>query len=83
MFDDTEFDKHHRRRIELVRRQCSGNSHGVIVGIGLLTHVCVNPETDQFWRIDYRFFAPDNDGKTKLEHVADPLKQMMRHYRSV
>ena len=76
LFDDTVLDKHHRRRIELVRRQYSGNAHGVIAGIGLVTCVYVNPETDQFWLIDYRLFAPDGDGKTKLEHVADMLAQL-------
>ena len=41
--------------------------------IGLVNCVYVNPETDQFWLIDYRLFAPDADGKTKPEHVADLL----------
>ena len=52
LFDDTVLDKHHSRRIELVRRQYSGNAHGVIAGIGLVTCVYVNPDTDQFWLID-------------------------------
>ena len=76
LFDDTVLDKHHSRRIELVRRQYSGNAHGVIAGIGLVNCVYVNPETDQFWLIDYRLFAPDVDGKTKLDHVADMLAQL-------
>ena len=49
--------KHHRRSIELVRRQYSGNAHGVIAGIGLVNYVYVNPDTDQFWLIDYRLRA--------------------------
>ena len=65
LFDDTVLDKHHSRRIELVRRQCSGNAHGVIAGIDLVNCVYVNPETNQFWLIDYRLFAPEADGKTK------------------
>ena len=76
LFDDTVLDKHHSRHIELVRRQYSGNAHGVIAGIGLVTCVYVNPETDQFWLLDYRFFAPEADGKTKLDHVADMLDQL-------
>jgi|GEM_PF-1217896 len=75
LFDDTVLDKHHSRRIELVRRQYSGNAHGVIAGIGLVNCVYVNPDTDQFWLLDYRLFAPDGDGKTKLGHVADMLGQ--------
>jgi hypothetical protein len=77
LFDDLVLDKRHRRRIELVRRQYSGNAHGVIAGIGLVTGVYVNPETDQFWLIDYRLFAPENDGKTKLDHVSDMLDQLL------
>ena len=59
-----------------MRRQYSGNAHGVIAGIGLVTCVYVNPDTDQLWLIDYRLFAPDVDGKTKLDHVAGMLEQL-------
>ena len=38
--------------IELVRHQYSGNALGVIVGIGLVTCVYVNPETDHFWLLE-------------------------------
>ena len=49
LFDDAVLDKHDSRRIEPVRRQYSGN--GVIAGIGLVTCVYVNPDTDQYWLI--------------------------------
>lgn len=45
----------------------------MIKGIGVVTCVYVNPQTDQFWIIDYRIYDPDGDGKTKLEHVQDML----------
>jgi hypothetical protein len=35
--------------------------------------VYVNPESDQFWIIDYRIYSPESDGKTKLDHVQDML----------
>ena len=76
LFDDTVLDNHRSRRIELVRRQYSGNAHGVIAGIGLVNCVYVKPDTHQFWLIDYRLFAPDDDGKTKLDHVAHMLQQL-------
>jgi len=76
LFDDTVLDKHHRRRIELVRRQYSGNAHGVLAGIGLVPCVYVNPETDHFWLVDHRLFAPDTDGQTKLDHVAERPEQV-------
>lgn len=70
-FDDTVLDHNSSFKIELVRRQYSGNAHGLIKGIGVVTWVYINPELDQFWIIDYRIFDPDHDGKPKLEHVRD------------
>lgn len=71
VFDDTVADKNFSQAIELVRRQYSGNAHGVIKGIGIVTCVYVNPELEQFWIIDYRIYDPD--GKTKLDHVQEML----------
>jgi len=73
IFDDTVADKDSSFKIELVRRQYSGNAHGLIKGIGVVTCVYVNPTLDQFWIIDYRIYDPDGDGKTKLDHVHDML----------
>lgn len=73
LFDDTVSDKRFSRQIEIVRRQYSGNAHGIIRGIGIVTCVYVNPETDEFWLIDYRIFDPDGDGKSKLDHVHEML----------
>jgi hypothetical protein len=74
VFDDTVLDKRFSSKIELVRRQYSGNEHRVIRGIGLVSCIYVNPETGQYWVIDYRIYDPDEDGKSKLDHVADMLK---------
>lgn len=79
IFDDTVLDKHHSFNIELVRRQYSGNAHGVIKGIGVVTCVYVNPVIDQFWSIDYRIYDPDGDGKSKLDHMHDMLNQLVYH----
>ena len=57
-----------------MRRQYSGNTHGVIKGIGVVRCVYVNPATAQFWIIDYRIYDPAGDGKTKLDHVAEMLR---------
>ena len=73
VFDDTVIDKNFSHQIELVRSQYSGNAHGVIKGIGVVTCVYVNPQTDQFWIIDYRIYDPEGDGKTKLEHMHEML----------
>jgi len=79
VFDDTVLDKNYSHAIELVRRQYSGNAHQVIKGIGVVTCVYVNPETDQFWLIDYRLYDPDGDGKSKLDHVQDMLTNVVYH----
>lgn len=73
IFDDTVLNKAHSHQIELVRRQYSGNVHGIVKGIGIVNCVYYNPDTDQFWLIDYRIFCPEADGKTKLDHVDDML----------
>ncbi len=79
VFDDTVLDKQHSFAIELVRRQYSGNAHGVIKGIGVVTCVYVDPEFDQFWLIDYRIYDPDGDGKSKLDHVQEMLSHTVYH----
>ena len=73
VFDDTVIDKDFSHHIELVRRQYSGNAHGLIKGIGVVTCVYVNPELNRFWIIDYRIYDPDGDGKTKLDYLQDML----------
>lgn len=77
VFDDTVIDKNFSRKIKLVRSQYSGNAHGIIRGVGVVTCVYVNPQSDQFWIIDYRIYDPDGDGKTKLDHVQDMLRNFV------
>jgi hypothetical protein len=81
IFDDTVLDKNYSHSIELVRRQYSGNAHGVIKGIGVVTCVYVNPDSDQFWLIDYRIYDPEGDGKTKLDHVGEMLQNVVSEKR--
>lgn len=79
VFDDTVLDKNYSSAIELVRRQYSGNAHGVIKGIGVVTCVYINPNLDQFWLIDYRIYDPEGDGKSKLDHVQEMLTNLVYH----
>jgi len=74
LFDDTVLDKSYGPHIEMSRRQWSGNTHSVINGIGLVSCLYVNAATQQVWVIDYRLFAPERDGKSKLDHVQDMLQ---------
>lgn len=77
IFDDTVLDKRYAEDIELTRRQYSGNEHRVLRGIGLVSCVYVNPETGQFWVIDYRIYDPDADGKSKIDHVLEMLQSLI------
>ena len=79
VFDDMVLDKEESHKIELVRQQWSGNAKKVIQGIGVVTCVYVNPDTDQFWIIDYRIFAPDQDHKSKLDHLREMLQNAIQH----
>jgi len=73
VFDDSVLDKNHSHKIELVRLQYSGNAHRLIKGVGMVNCLYVNPDSGQYWVVDYRLFDPDGDGKTKLDHVHDML----------
>ncbi len=77
IFDDTVVDKRFSEEIEIVRRQYSGNEHGIVRGIGIVSCIYVNPKTHNFWVIDYRIFNPENDGLTKIDHVKDMLKGLV------
>lgn len=73
IFDDSILDKNHSHKIELVKLQYSGNAHGLIKGIGMVNCLYVNPDSGQYWIIDYRIYDDATDGKTKLDHVREML----------
>ena len=77
LFDDVVLDKRHSRAARLVRRQWSGNEKRVIYGIGVITCVYVNLETDQFWIIDYRLYDPEGDDLTRIEHLLEMLDTVL------
>lgn len=87
LYDDTVLDKNYSRRIELVRRQYSGNAKKVIRGIGLVTCVYFNPENEEYYIIDFRIFDKTGDNKSKYEHVkemlGDVLDQRKLSFRTV
>jgi len=74
-------DKNHSRKIEPARPQWSGNVKRVIEGIGVVTCVYVNPKLDRFWIIDYRIYAPQTDGKSKIDHLQERLAHTVVHKR--
>jgi hypothetical protein len=70
-------DKRYGQKIELVRRQYSGTGHRILPGRGLINCVYINKETGHLWVIDYRIYDPAGDGKSKLQHVADMLDDLV------
>lgn len=79
LFDDTVADKDHSFKISGVKKQYSGNAHGLVKGIGIVNCVYVNPDTNEYWIIDYRIYDPEVDGKSKIDHVKEMLYTM--HYK--
>ena len=69
--DDSVQDKRYSRKIDLVKNQYSGAEHGLVNGIGIVN--LVHSDGVDFAPIDYRLYAPMQDGKTKNEHFREML----------
>ncbi|MEK6528786.1 MAG: transposase, partial [Nitrospirota bacterium] len=76
IFDDTVLNKEHSFNIEGVRRQYSGREHGIVKGIGVVTCLYYNPESNRSWIIDFRIFDPERDDKDKVDHVHDMINSL-------
>lgn len=72
--DDSTLDKHRSKNIELVQYQYSGNKHAVIPGIGMTNLLWHNLNSGTNIPIDFRIYAPDEDGKTKNDHFREMIK---------
>ncbi|MFT3892770.1 MAG: transposase [Anaerolineales bacterium] len=72
--DDSVQDKRYSRFIELVKLQYSGAAHGLVRGIGIVNLVHSAGSGQDFYPIDYRIYAPDQDGKTKNDHFVEMLR---------
>jgi hypothetical protein len=73
LVDDSVQDKRYSHFIELVKLQYSGAEHGLVRGIGIVNLVPAGSAGSKkdFYPIDYRVYAPDQDGKTKNEHFSE------------
>ena len=69
--DDSVQDKRYSRFIELVKLQYSGAAHGLVRGIGIVNLVHSAGAKQDFYPIDFRIYAPDQDGKTKNKHFSE------------
>lgn len=75
--DDSVQDKRYSRFIELVKLQYSGAEHGLVRGIGIVNLVHSAGAKKDFYPIDYRIYAPDQDGKTKNDHFVEMVRNAM------
>jgi hypothetical protein len=71
LVDDSVQDKRYSRFIELVKLQYSGAEHGLVRGIGIVNLVHSAGAKQDFYPMDYRIYAPDQDGKTKNDHFSE------------
>jgi hypothetical protein len=69
--DDSVQAKKHARKMEMVKRQYSGNEGGLVKGIGVVNLVHTDGET--YYPIDFRIYAKEMDGKTKNDHFRELL----------
>jgi hypothetical protein len=79
--DDSVQDKRYSRFIELVKLQYSGAEHGLVRGIGIVNLVHSAGAKKDFYPIDYRIYAPDQDGKTKNDHFVEMVRNAMADKR--
>ena len=71
LVDDSVQDKRYSQKIELVKNQYSGAEHGLVNGIDVVN--LVHSDGKDFVPVDYRIYAPAQDGKTKNDHFMDML----------
>lgn len=82
--DDTVLDHFYGKKIKLARWQYSGSHHQVVCGIGLTTLLWTNQvpvEHAEHIPIDYRLYAPQQDGKTKNDHFREMI--LLAHHRGI
>jgi len=73
ILDDSVQDQSYSQKIEMVKRQYSGNAHGLVKGIGIVN--LVHTYQKDYNPLDFRVYAPTIDGRTKNEHFRDILRQ--------
>lgn len=77
LVDDSVQDKRYSRFIEVAKRQYSGAIHGMVTGIGLVNLVHSSGEAGDFLPLDFRVYAPQQDGLTKNDHFQAMFKQVV------
>lgn len=71
LIDDSVQDKRYLSFIELVKPQYSGAEYDLVRGNGVVNLAHSAGVKQDFSPIDYRVYAPNQDGKIKNDHFAD------------
>lgn len=69
--DDSVQDKRYSQHIELAQPQYSGAAGGIVRGIGVVN--LIHTDGSDYYPIDFRIFAPRQDGKTKNDHFREMI----------
>ena len=72
IIDDSVQNKQYSRTMELVKRQYSGATGGLVNGIGVV-NLLYTEGNREFYPIDFRIYAKVHDGKTKNDHFREML----------
>lgn len=67
--DDSVQAKKYARKMEMVKRQWSGNEGGLVKGINVVN--LVHTDGEDYLPIDFRIYANEMDGKTKNDHFRE------------
>lgn len=81
IIDDSVQDKQYSKFIDLVKRQYSGNVHGIIRGIGIVNLVHTSGEDNDFFPVDFRIYDDKTDGKTKNAHFREMFLSALKRKR--
>ena len=65
---DSVQDKHYSRFIDVAKRPYSSNAHGMVMCIRLVKLVHSSGEARDFLLLNYRVYAPAQDGQSKIDH---------------
>ena len=65
---DSAQDKRYSRFIDVAKHSYSSNAHGMVTGIGLVNLVHSSGKARDFLLLNYRVYAPDQDGQPKNDY---------------
>ena len=77
LVDDSVQDKRYSRFIDVAKRPYPDNAPGMVTGIRLVNLVQGSGEAGGFLPLDYRAYAPDQDGQSKNDHFLAMFDQVV------